>query len=59
MWNADKADELLLIFTHIDPNSHLREFYLGMHAEEDNTYHGTHYLSITYIYVEHIRAARY
>lgn len=38
--DADKADELLLIFTHIDPSSHPREFLIGLHAEEDNTYHG-------------------
>ena len=40
VWNVDKADELLLIFTHIDPSSHMREFLLGVHVQEDNTYNG-------------------
>ncbi|EIE26841.1 hypothetical protein COCSUDRAFT_64680 [Coccomyxa subellipsoidea C-169] len=37
-FRKDHTDELLLIFTHIDPSSHLREFMLGVHVHADNTY---------------------
>ncbi len=37
---AEEADELLLVFTHLDPCDHQREFHLGVHVEADNVYTG-------------------
>lgn len=37
-YRPDNKNELLLVFTHIDPSNHLREFILGVHVQEDNTY---------------------
>ena len=41
LWEcAEEADELLLVFTHLDPSSHQREFHVGVHVEADNVYTG-------------------
>ncbi|CAL8467196.1 g6732 [Coccomyxa elongata] len=37
-FRRDNKDELLLVFTHIDPSNHLQEYILGVHVQEDNTY---------------------
>ena len=37
---AEEKEELLLVFTHLDPNDHQREFQLGVHVVADNRYTG-------------------
>ncbi|CAK0736075.1 hypothetical protein CVIRNUC_000687 [Coccomyxa viridis] len=37
-FRKEEADELLLVFTHLDPCDHQREFHLGVHVEADNVY---------------------
>ena len=38
--SADEREELLLVFTHLDPSDHQREFQLGVHVGPDNRYTG-------------------
>ena len=37
---AEEKEELLLVFTHLDPGDPQREFQLGVHVVADNRYTG-------------------
>ena len=37
---AEEKEELLLVFTHLDPNNHQQEFQLGVQVVADNRYTG-------------------
>ncbi|CAL5225219.1 g8006 [Coccomyxa viridis] len=37
-FRKEEKEELLLVFTHLDPNDHQREFQLGVHVVADNRY---------------------
>ena len=51
---AEEKEELLLVFMHLDPTNHQREFQLGVHVVEDNKYTGalqTHVICIVDKYI--------